>query len=138
MKKDNEIQGWIDKLAVINVTPKNIMDWVYSVPIGAFDKMPYCPVFLYGEAGIDKAIVQVLKDSTSDKRIDINKQMKNMKTLFCQLKRRGDKKLEKSSVAYNFCNEKMPEVKVKHGNFTSVRLAILARNPREPRQPNEQ
>ena len=79
MKQDKDIQGWIDKLAVINVTPKNIMDWVYSVPIGAFDKMPYCPVFLYGEAGIDKAIIQVLKDSTSSKRIDINKQMKNMK-----------------------------------------------------------
>jgi hypothetical protein len=136
-KNQYQIQSWINKLADLNVTPENVIQWVYTVPIGAFDKMPYCPVFLYGNAGLDKAIIQVLKNSLDPKRVDITKQMKDMKVLFNALKK-CEGKLTKPKSKYNFCNEKFPEIKVKHGNFTSVRLAMLARNPREPRKPNEQ
>ena len=72
-KNQYQIQSWINKLADINVTPENVIQWVYTVPIGAFDKMPYCPVFLYGNAGLDKAIIQVLKNSLDPKRVDITK-----------------------------------------------------------------
>lgn len=133
-----DIQYWIDELADMDITKENLLDWVYSMPVGPIQKMPNCPIFLYGhEAGINNAIIQIMKGSFEKNPIKVRQ---GTKCLFSQLKSLSNqKKLTTNRIKYNFCDEKFPEKEVKFSNgFKCVRLAVLARNPREPQEEGEQ
>jgi len=64
MDNTENLQNWVDKLAAINsnVTKNDIMQWAAQVPLIPLDQYKTIPLFLYGDATLDKAIVDIIQN----------------------------------------------------------------------------
>lgn len=60
---NEQVQSWVDKLAAMNsnITKNNIMEWAASVPLIPLDQFDTVPLYLYGDATLDKAIVDIIQ-----------------------------------------------------------------------------
>lgn len=64
----NQAQDWVDKLAAMNsdVTKNDIMAWANQVPLIPLDQFETVPLFLYGDATLDKAITELMQHGVSE------------------------------------------------------------------------
>ena len=75
------LQNWVNQIADMQnvVTADSIMEWASRVPVKPIEEIDTCPIYLYGDATIDKAITKIIKGNvfTTNDAIKLTQAIKN-------------------------------------------------------------